>query len=272
MRKFWSLAAALVLVLAVAAIAIAQDAVTNTYDVDGSTSPERQGHEEEAGPDRHQLRLLGRRRHDGRRPSPVKKYSIRFDGTQVNTERRARRARRRRSTTRAPTAARRSPSSAPASSRTPTGNRNDPNDTVGRRATPSSAVINSGDRKANIYVKGSPNATDPREKCAIELAAPIPAPVTCARRSDTALEFECRTRSCTRSPTLSNAVKRVQSKIKRLTKRIKRQEARLLRGHRRLRQNGGRAIEVVFTPEEGHATTAAAQGARADRLPAAADV
>ena len=56
------------LVLALAAIAIAQDAVTNTYDVDGSTVPTAKGIEEEAGPDRHQLRLLGRR---GPGSSPV---------------------------------------------------------------------------------------------------------------------------------------------------------------------------------------------------------
>ena len=39
MRKLWVAGAALVMVFALAAIAVAQDAVQNTYTVAGATSP-----------------------------------------------------------------------------------------------------------------------------------------------------------------------------------------------------------------------------------------
>jgi hypothetical protein len=251
MRKFWVAGTAVMLVLALAAIAIAQDAVTNTYDVDGSTSPAAKGSKKKPVPIGINFDYsVGEAQ--GRRPSPVKKYSIRFYGTQVNTNvvpgcSKA-------------TLDNEGPDGCKAKAivgtgyiENATGNRADPND----QSVVCNAklwVINQGDRKANIYVKGSPSATDQREKCAIELAAPIPAQYV-RKGSYTALEFNVPDTLLHPLPTLNNAVKRVQSKIKRLTKKIKGKN----RGYFEAIggcQNGGRAIEVVFTPEQGNATTA----------------
>jgi hypothetical protein len=187
-----------------------------------------------------------------RRPSPVKKYSIRFGGTQVNTNA-------------APgcskaTLDNQGPSACPAKSivgngfiENETGNRNDPND-KSVICNASVQVINQGDRKANLYVAGSPNSTDPATKCAIELAAAIPAQFV-RRGNATALEFQVPDTLLHPLPTLSNAVKRVTSKVKRVTKRIrgkKRGYFEAIGGC----TNGSRKITVVFTPEEGETATA----------------
>jgi hypothetical protein len=62
-------------------------------------------------------------------------------------------------------------------------------------------------------------------------------------------------------PTLSNAVKRVQSNIKKITKKIKvaGKKKKQKRGYFEAIggcKNGGRSITVVFTPEEGQQQTA----------------
>ncbi|MDQ5809121.1 MAG: hypothetical protein M3320_10640 [Actinomycetota bacterium] len=240
------------LVLALAAIAIAQTAVTNTYDVDGSTLPAKPGSKKNPIPIQINFDYtVGEV--ENRRPSPVEKYSIRFGGTQVNTNVAAR--------------CRRSvidsegPDGCPAGSKVgsgyienATGQTSNPNDTS-IQCNAKVTVINEGDRKANIYVEGSPSATDPREKCAIALAAGIPANFV-RRGNETALEFTVpESLRHPGTPNLSNAVKRVQSRVRRVTKRI--------RGKRRGYfeaiggcRNGSRLITVVFTPESGPQATA----------------
>jgi hypothetical protein len=251
MRKLWVVGAAAMLILALAAVAIAQEAVTNTYEVDGSTSPSRPGSKKKPIPIAINFDyVVGTT--DGRRPDPIKKYSIRFGGTQVNTNV-------------AGTCSKATLDNEGVDGCRPnsivgtgyienaTGNRSDPND----QSIVCNArlwVVNQGDRAANIYVKGSPGATDTREKCAIELAAAIPARFV-RRGNSTALEFEVPETLLHPLPTLSNAVKRVQSNVRRVTRRI--------RGKRRgyFEAIGGctnraRLITVIFTPESGTQATA----------------
>ena len=251
MRKLWVAGLAATLLLAVAAIAIAQDAVTNTYDVDGSTSPARAGSKSKPLPIGINFNYsVGEVQN--RRPDVIKKYSIRFTGTQVNTNA-------------APgcplsTLQNQGPDACPSGSivgsgfiENATGARDNPND-QSITCNASVQVVNQGDRRANLYVAGSPNSTDPRTKCAIELAAAIPARFV-RRGNTTALEFEVPDSLAHPLPTLSNAVKRVRSTVRRITRRI--------RGKRRGYfeaiggcRNRSRLITVVFTPESGPSATA----------------
>src|SRR5690349_9950514 len=81
MRKVMVLGV-VVLATAVAAVAYAQ--TTNTYDVDGSTSPTRAGTSKKPVPVSVRFSYtVGSQ--SGARPTPVKKYSIRFSGLVVNT-------------------------------------------------------------------------------------------------------------------------------------------------------------------------------------------
>ena len=251
MRKLWVAGTAVLMVFALGAFAIAQETVTNTYDVDGSTSPSRPGSKKKPIPIAIKFDYtVGEVQN--RRPSVIKKYSIRFGGTQVNTNT-------------APTCSKatldnQGPSGCPAGSivgsgyiENETGDRNNPND-KSIVCNASVQVINQGDRKVNLYVAGSPGSTDPRTKCAIELASAIPANFV-RRGNTTALEFTVPDSLAHPLPTLSNAVRRVQSNVRRVTKRI--------RGKRRgfFEAIGGctnrsRLITVIFTPESGPQATA----------------
>ena len=261
MRKFRVIGTAVTLVLALAAVAIAQTAVTNTYDVDGSTTPAVKGSKKKPKPIGIDFDYtVGEA--EGRRPSPVKKYSIQFTGTQVNTK----------VAKKCSTDELEQKGIEACDEKTngkaivgegyienETGDRNNPND----KSVECNAklwVVNAGDRKANIYVKGSPGATDEREKCAIELAAPIPANFV-RRGNTTALEFTVPETLLHPLPTLSNAVKRVESSIERITKKIK------VPGKKKKKKRGyfeaiggcsnrARLITVVFTPENGPSATA----------------
>lgn len=252
MRKLWVVGAAAMLVLALAAIAIAQEAVTNTYTVEGGTAPTKAGTKKKPIPIAinfdYQVGEEG-----NRRPSPVKRYSIKFAGTQVNNNV--------------------VPGCSKATIEKPggpdnckpksivgsgfivnaTGNRADPND----QSLPCNAsvtVVNQGARKAWIYVEGSPNSTDPRTRCVIELAQAIDANFV-RTGNDTALQFTVPDNLLHPAPTLSNAVKQVTSNIKRVTKRIRGKN----RGYFEAIggcKNGKRFITVTFTPEEGTQQTA----------------
>jgi hypothetical protein len=252
MRKLWVMGAAAMLLLAIAAVAIAQTAVTNTYDVDGGTTPSKAGSSKKPVPV--QVRFdyqVGEV--ENRRPIPVKKYSIRFFGLTVNSSAAAKCSQ--------ATIDNEGAAGCPAKSivgsgyiENETGQTSKPED----KSVPCNAkvtVINVGDRKANIYVEGSPTATDPREKCAIQLAAGIPANYV-KRGKATALEFVVPDSLLhPGTPNLSNAVKRVQSTIKKITKKIKGKT------HGYYEATGGcskgkRKIQVVFTPETGPTATA----------------
>jgi len=251
MKKLWVVLPAVVLAVAIAAIASAQDTVTNVYTVDASVSPTR------PGSPRNPLPIAIRFDYSvgevqNRRPSPVRKYSIRFSGTQVNTNV-------------APACSKatldsRGPSGCPRRSivgsgfiENATGDRNNPND-QSITCNASVQVINAGQRKANLYVAGSPNSTDPRTRCAIELAAAIPANYV-RRGNTTALEFTVPESLLHPLPTLSNAVKRVTSTVRRVTRRIRGRTRGYFEAIGGCR-NRARLITVVFTPESGPTATA----------------
>ena len=247
MKKLAIFAAA-ALVLGLGAVAYAQ--VTNTYNVSGKTSPTSVGSKKKPVPVAvdfgYTVSTVS-----GARPSPIKKYSIRFAGLIVNTNLFPKC-----STT---TLENKGPKACPKGSlmgtgfiENATGATADPNDqSVQCNATVE--VYNAGDNKGNLYVAGSPNATDPRKRCAIELAAPIPTRYV-RRGGATALEFEVPASLLHPLPTLSNAVKKVTSKVRRATVRNKGK----VRGY--FESQGGcvrgkRAITVVFTPESGPTAT-----------------
>jgi len=251
MRKLWVAGAAVLMIFAVTAIAWAQGEVTNTYVVKGSTSPAREGSARNPLPISINFDYeVGTT--DGRRPSPIEKYSIRFGGTQVNTGAAAR--------CRSSTLQNEGPSGCPRGSivgsgfiENATGNRSDPND-QSVECNASVQVINGTGNGGNLYVAGSPNSTDPRTRCAIELAAPIPFRFV-RRGAATALEFEVPDTLLHPLPTLSNAVKRVQSRVRRITRRIRGKRRGYFESRGPCARNR-RLITVVFTPEEGEQATA----------------
>ena len=258
MRKFRVIGTCVVLVLALAAVAIAQTAVTNTYEVEGETVPAVKGSKKKP-------KAIGINfdynvgEAEGRRPSPVKKYSIQFTGTQVNSKV-ARKCSTETLEDKGIDGCHPKSIVGEGYIENETGDRNNPND-KSVKCNARLWVVNDANRKANIYVKGSPGEQVPeRERCAIELAAPIPA--NFVRRGDTtALEFTVPETLLHPLPTLSNAVKRVQSSIERITKKIKvpGKKKKKKRGYFEAIggcKNGGRTITVVFTPEEGVSQTA----------------
>jgi hypothetical protein len=240
--------AATALVMALAAVAYAQ--VTNTYDVDGSTSPSKPGTKSKPIPVSVKFNYaVGTV--SGARPSPIKKYSIRFAGLIVNTNFFPKCS--------ASTLENQGPKGCPKGSsmgkgfiENATGAKDNPND-QSVQCNASVEVFNSGDNKGALYVAGSPNSSDPRTKCAIELAAPIPTRYI-RRAGATALEFEVPPSLLHPLPTLNNAVKKVSSTIRKAT--VKR--AGKTRGYYEAQggcKRGKRAITVVFTPEEGPTAT-----------------
>jgi hypothetical protein len=235
-----------VLALAVAAVAYGQ-AQQNTYTVTGSTSPTKAGSAKKPVPVGVKFGYqVGEA--SGNRPSPVKRYSIRFAGLRANTDVFP--------TCSTATLDRKGPSACPKGAivgegfiENATGAKDNPND----RSIQCNArlwVVNGGKGRANIYVKGSPGASNPREKCAIELAAPIPAKFV-KRGNAQALEFDVPQSLLHPLPTLDNAVVNVTSTIKRVTRRGKGffESVGGCKG-------GKRDISVVFTPESGSQKTA----------------
>jgi hypothetical protein len=237
------------LVLALAAVAYAQ--VVNTYTVNGSTVPRTAGSKAKPVPVgvnfEYRVGTVG-----GERPSPVKKYSIKFAGLNVNTAPFPKCS--------ASTLETEGPKGCPAGSlmgtgfiENATGAKDNPNDqSVKCNATVE--VYNSGSNKGTLYVAGSPNATDPRKKCAIELAAPIPAQFV-RSATGTALEFTVPPSLLHPLPTLDNAVKKVTSKVRRATKKIKGRTVGFFEAIGGC-VRGKRAITVTFTAENGESKRA----------------
>jgi hypothetical protein len=247
MRKL-AIFAVTTFVLAIAAVAYAQ--TTNTYTVSGGTSPTRSGTKKKPVPVQVKFGYtVGTT--NGNRPSPVLKYSIRFAGLSVNTKPFPKCS--------ADTLENQGPAGCPRGSdvgsgfiQNQTGNRSNPQD-KSIQCNAALTVYNSGNNRAVIYVAGDPSQTDPRRKCAIELAAPIPARfIRASGGSATALEFTVPSTLLHPLPTLDNAVVSVQSTIKKVTRRV---------GKRRVgffESTGGcvrnrRNITVTFTPESGTA-------------------
>lgn len=247
MRKFLALGAAAALVLALAAISFAQEGVTNEYSVSASLSPSKAGSKKKPVPVSVNFDYtVGA--NNNQRPIPVKKYSIQFAGLAVNTAVAA--------SCQTETLENEGLAGCPAKSIVGTGVIEN---ATGQTANPSDksipcnakvTVVNEHPNKANIYVKGSPTATDPAEKCAIELAAPIPANYV-RTAGGTNLEFNVPTSLLhPGSPALSNAVERVQSKIKKITKKIKGKTKGYYSAAGGCKA-GTRTVTVVFTPESG---------------------
>jgi hypothetical protein len=251
MRKLWVVGAAAMLVLALAAVAIGQTAVTNTYKVDGSTSPAREGSAQNPVPIEIDFDYeVGEV--ENRRPDVIKKYSIRFGGVQVNQNVAARCSK--------ATLDNEGPDGCPNGAivgsgfiENETGNRSDPND-KSIACNASVRVINGPGTGGNLYVAGSPNSTDPRTKCAIELAAAIPFRFV-RRAGAIALEFEVPDSLTHPLPTLSNAVRRVRSTVRRITRRIRGKRRGFFESRGPCPRNR-RLITVVFTPEQGEQATA----------------
>jgi hypothetical protein len=232
-------------VLGLAALAYAQQ--VNTYEVEASTSPTKAGTKKKPVPVGLKFGYTVSEA-SGNRPSPVKKYSIRFAGMRVNTS---------------------VPGKCTLGKLEDGGAEACPKDSIvgegyirnetGATANPADKsikcnaklwVVNLGSSKASIYVAGSPEATDEREKCQIQLAAPIPAKFT-TRGSMSSLDFTVPSSLLhPGAATISNAVVAVESSIKKIKKGGK-GFFESIGGCK----GGKRAVEVVFTPESGSAKT-----------------
>ena len=231
-------------VLSLAAYAYAQ-AIQNTYTVTASTSPTRKGSKSKPVPVSLKFGYeVGEA--NGNRPSPVKKYSIRFKGLRVNTSVPGKCAE--------SVIAQQGPTGCPKGSIVGTGFiENATGDTADPKArtikcNAALTVINVGNSKASIYVEGDPNQSDERKRCEIQLAAPIPAKFK--NGSSSSLDFTVPSSLLHPLPTLSNAVIKVTSTIKKITKG----------GKGFFESVGGcsggkRQVSVVFTPEQGATAT-----------------
>jgi hypothetical protein len=244
------IAVAAMFVVALCAVAYAQQ--QNTYTVTGSTSPTRTGSSARPVPVSVKFAYtVGEAGNN--RPSPVKRYSIRFTGLRVNTNAFPKCS--------ASRLENRGPSSCPRGSAVgsgfitnATGAKSNPAD-KSIACNAALTVFNSGNNRAAIYVQGSPQQSDPRRRCAIELAAPIPARYV-RRGSAMALEFDVPPSLLHPLPTLDNAVTSVTSTIRRLTRRRRGKTVGYYESTGGCR-NGRRAISVVFTPETGTPATQA---------------
>ena len=251
MKKKLAVLATGAFVLALAGNASAQ--VVNTYDVSASTTPASAGTKSKGVPVGVKFGFtVGTK--GGERPSPVKQYSIRFGGLVVNTNAFPKCS--------AATLEAKGPKGCPAGAKVgsgwienATGASSIPTD-ESVQCNAELGVYNAGANKGVIYVAGSPNATDARKKCAIELAAPIPAKFV-KRGNATALEFKVPASLTHPLPTLSNAVKKITSTVKNVT--VKRGGKTVGFFESRGGCTGGkRDISVVFSPEQGAQATAQA--------------
>ena len=245
MRKIAFLAATAFLVIA--ATAFAQATQVNQYTITGSTNPATEG-------SRSNPRPIGIRfgfevgEASGFRPAVVERYAIRFNGTRVNTNVAG--------TCRRSVLTQRGPSACPSRSivgsgfiENETGATADPND-KSIQCNAALSVVNHGRNSASIYVQGDPNQSDPRRRCAIELAAAIPARF---RNTTRYSELSFVVPQSLRHPgaaTISNAVKEVTSSIRRITRRG-RGFYEAVGGCR----NNRRDVTVVFRTEAGKTDT-----------------
>ena len=251
MRKIASFAV-VVLVLSLAAVAYAQTQ-TNTYTVSGSTSPTN------AGSSKKPVNIgvkfgykVGEQ--SGNRPSPVKKYSIKFAGLRVNTAAFPKCS--------ASTLESKGPKGCPSGSKVGTGfikNATGARSNIADKSIPCNAalsVYNAGSNRAVIYVKGSPNSTNPNTRCSIELAAPIAARfIRSGGGRNVSLEFTVPPSLLHPLPTLDNAVTSVSSTISGKTRRYRGKRVSFFQsigGCVRSKRN----ITVTFTPESGTASRA----------------
>jgi len=245
MKKLAVLAVA-VLALAVAAVAYAQE-VTNTYSVNHSVSPSKAGTKKKPVPIGVKFSYtVGEVQN--RRPAPIQKYSIKSDGLIINTQYFPKCS--------TSTLESQGPDACPKGSlmgsgfiRNATGATSDPNDRS-IECNASVQYFNAGNGKGNLYVQGSPQSTDPRTRCAIELAAPIP--MTFIRsKTGTTQEFEVPSSLLHPLPTLSNAVTSVSVSIKKVTRKVKGKKRGFFESVGGCSKRKTNALTVTFTPESG---------------------
>jgi hypothetical protein len=233
-------------VLALAAYAYAQDQ-QNTYEVTASTNPTRAGSSDNPVPISLKFDYkVGEA--SGKRPAVIKRYSIRFRGVRVNSSVAA--------VCRQSVLDREGASGCPSKSivgtgfiQNATGATNNTSD-KSIECNAALSVVNLGNMRASIYVEGDPNQSDRRKRCAIALAAGIPARFV-NRGSENSLDFTV-PESLTHpgGAAISNAVVNVTSTIKRMTKN----------GRGFFESRGGcvggkRRVRVLFTPENGPTVT-----------------
>ena len=234
--------------LSIAAFAYAQAAQVNTYEVTASTNPTKAGSSKSPVPISLAFNYAVGEQNNNR-PAVIKKYSIRFAGIRVNPSAAA--------VCPASTLESKGPSGCPAKSlvgtgfiENETGATNNPAD-KSIECNAALWVVNHGSMRASIYVAGDPNQTDPRRRCAIQLASAIPAKFINRSGGESSLDFSVPS-SLTHpgSPAISNAVVKVESKIKRIVRRGK--------GFFESRggcKSGKRRVRVLFTPENGSVAT-----------------
>ena len=245
MRKF-AIFAVTALVLAVAATAYA--AQVNKYTVTGSTSPKTTGSKSKP-------KAVGIKfgykvdEASGQRPAVVSSYAITFSGIRVNKSVA--------STCSASTLESQGPSGCPSKSIVGSGYIEN---ATGATANPADksiqcnaalTVVNESGSKGAIYVAGDPASTNPKTKCAIQLAAAIPATFKNTSKGTTLSFSVPSSLKHPGAPSISNAVTSVTSTIKNVTKSGKGfYEA--IGGCTK----GKRTISVKFTTEAGQSQTA----------------
>jgi hypothetical protein len=231
-------------VLALAATAYA--AQVNKYEITGKTSPRTAGSKKKP-------KAIGIsfgfkvKEESGQRPAVVHKYAITFAGTRVNKSAA--------STCSLGTLEDEGVKGCSKKSivgtgfiENKTGNTADPTDTS-ILCNAALTVVNLKGSKAAIYVEGDPNQTDRRRKCAIQLAAPIPATFKNTQSGSTLTFTVPSSLRHPGAPTISNAVVSVTSKIKKITRKGKGfYEATGCK-------KGKRKISVKFTTEAGDSKT-----------------
>ncbi len=221
----------------------------NRYEVTGGTSPTKAGTKKRPVPVGVEFHFTVARSRTAA-PAVIRKYSIRFAGLNVNTGPFPKCAQ----SVIDEQGSRGCPRGSLVGTgfiENATGRTDNPND----RSIPCNAgleVINLGNNRASIYVQGDPKQADPRRKCAVQLAAGIPARfVRQSGGRGTSLEFEVpESLRHPGTPNLSNAVQRVESRIRRLTRRVRGRQVGFFEsvgGCVRRKRN----ITVTFTPEQG---------------------
>jgi hypothetical protein len=242
MRKFTPFLVA-VLVLAVAAVAYAQATQTNTYTVTGSTNPATAGSSKNPKPIGIKFGFSVSEA-SNLRPGVVEKYTIRFGGTRVNTSVASKCSK--------SVLESRGPSGCPSKSvvgtgfiENETGATNNPSD-KSIQCNAALSVVNHGSNKGSIYVQGDPNQSDPKRRCAINLAAAIPATFRNTSKGSELTFAVPQSLKHPGSPGISNAVKEVTSTIKKISKKGK--------GFYEARggcKSGKRTVSVTFRTESG---------------------
>jgi hypothetical protein len=249
MRKIAVFAIA-AMMLAIAAIAYAQDPRTNTYEVTASTTPKTKGTTSKPVAVGVTFNYkVGEQQN--RRPQVIQKYSIRFGGLRTNTNSFP-------ACTAAKINAAGNDSGCAKGSAVGTGDVTNNVGATGNVADKSIVcflkltVYNSGNQKGALYLKGGPNQTP---SCPTEISVAIDARFV-RRGAATALEFQVPQSLKHPIANLDNAVVDVKSKIKKLTRKVNGKTKGFFEAVGGCNKAGSRDVTVVFTPESGPSATA----------------